>query len=210
MQPSQAQQASMSAFLSTTSSTAKKWKSTDGGKQREITDAIVLCSCRPTISFGCRKPCFRKILEKPEPQYTMPSRKHLSSKLIPKRYEDLFSKIVSLLHRAPQVCLTLDIWTNRQIRSYLGVTAHLIIDFTLIAVMLACHLFQGCHTGEEILVRFAEIERAFEVTGKVDSIITDSASNMLKAFRLLEVSESTDSDDEDELEAVEIDNNLQD
>lgn len=98
-------------------------------------------------------------------------------------------------------------------RSYLGVTAHFIIDFTLMAVMMACRHFRGHHTGEEILVHFADIERAFEVTGKVDSIITDSASNMLKALRLLEISnniESTDSDDEDELEAVEIDNALQD
>ena len=59
-----------------------------------------------------------------------------------------------------------------------------------------------------------EIEQEFEISGKVDNIITDNGSNMLKVFHLLEVendpttrhtsSDSTESDDEEELQPVEI------
>ena len=117
---------------------------------------------------------------------------------------------------APQICLTLDIWTNRQIRSYLGMTARFIIDFKLKSVMSACPHFRGSHKGEDILLHFTEIVQAFDITGKVDNIVTDNGSNMLKAFHLLEISNNTDEsidtddefDDNDDLQPVEIDNNL--
>ena len=94
-------------------------------------------------------------------------------------------------------------------RSYLGVTVHFITEFCLMSAMLACH-FSGSHTGEFILQYYMEIEKEF-ISGKVDNIITDNGSNMLKTFHLLEVenepttsSDSTDSDDEEELQRVEI------
>ena len=56
-----------------------------------------------------------------------------------------------------------------------------------------------------------EIEKEFVISGKVDNIVTNNGSNMLKAFHLLEVeneattsSDSTDSDDEEELQPVKI------
>ena len=88
---------------------------------------------------------------------------------------------------APQVCLTVDIWTNRQMCSYLGVTVHFITEFHLMNAMLACRRFHGSHMGEDILQHFMEIEQEFEISGKVDNIITDNGSNMLKAIRLLDI-----------------------
>ena len=209
-------QADLPTFLGSTSVGVKKWKPIDCGKQKELTDAVVsfVASDLQPLSV-VESPAFRKLLEKAEPRYTMPSRKHLSSKLIPKCFEELYSKIVVWLQRAPRVCLTLDIWTNRQMRSYLGMTAHFIIDFSLKSVMLACRRFQGRHTGEEILLHFSELEQLFQITGRVDNIVTDSGSNMLKAFRLLEISneanddsDTIDIDEEDDLQPVEIDTDL--
>lgn len=141
----------------------------------------------------------------------MPSRKHLSSKLIPQCYEELDSKLLKVLQHAPQVCLTLDIWTNRQMHSYFGMTTHFIVDFNLKSVMLACQRFQGHHTGEEILSHYSELEQLFKIHGKVDNVITDSGSNMLRAFCLLEINNDkidnsdTADVDEDDLEPVEVD-----
>ena len=96
-------------------------------------------------------------------------------------------------------------------RSYLGVTVHFITEFHLMSAMLACRRFSGSHTGEFILQHYMKIEKEFVISGKVDNIITDNGSNMLKPFHLLEVenepttsSDSTDSDDEEELQPVEI------
>ena len=140
---------------------------------------------------------FRSVLEKAEPRYTMASRKHLSSKLLTARYSEVRSSVEHLLHLAPQICLTVDIWSNRQMKSYLGVTGHFIIDFTLHSVMLSCRQFRASHTGEEILGYFLDIKDSFNISGKVKNIITDNASNMKKAFRLLETQVDED-DNEDE------------
>ena len=154
-------------------------------------------------------PAFHRVLEMAEPRYTMPSRKHLSNQLIPKRYTRLFSTTVALLKKAPQVCVTLDMWTNRQMRSYFGMTAHFIVDFKLMSVMLACRRFSGSHTGEEILQHYEDVEHAFAITGKVDNIVTDNGANITRAFRLLEIDYESQPDtfeldtDEEELQPVE-------
>ncbi|XP_011405772.1 PREDICTED: uncharacterized protein LOC105313774 [Amphimedon queenslandica] len=80
-------------------------------------------------------------------------------------------------------------WTNRQMRSYFGMTAHFIVDFQLMSVMLACCRFSSSHTGEEMLEHYEDVKHAFGIKGKVDNIVTDN--------------ELEDTDDEDELQPVE-------
>ena len=108
-------------LLPYTSNSLKKWNSTDSGKQKELTDAIVTFVAQDLQPLAIvESPAFRRVLEMAEPRYTMPSRKHLSNQLIPKRYTRLFSTTVALLKKAPQICVTLDMWTNRQMHSYFG------------------------------------------------------------------------------------------
>ena len=180
------QQVTISTLLNSSSQKVNKWKSNDGSKQKEIINAIASFVALDLQPFSVvESPAFHRALEKAEPHYTMPSRKHLSTKLIPARHSEIFSDIVRLMQLVPQLCATLDIWTNRQIHSYIGMRGHFIVDFKLKSIMLACNRFQGSHTGEEILLHFKRIESDFEINGKVDNIVTDNGSNMLKAFRLL-------------------------
>ena len=65
-----------------------------------------------------------------------------------------------------------------------------------------------------ILLHYAEIEQLFKISGKID-LIADNAANMLKAFRLLEISpdehdaeDPNVAEDVDELQPVEIDGDL--
>lgn len=139
----------------------------------------------------------------------MPSRKHLSNKLLAERHCELHAKIKKLLKTTTHVCTTLDAWSNRQMRPYLGVTSHFIADYTLQSVMLACKRLHGSHTGEYISQQFEEILTSFEVIGKVDIAITDNASNMKRAFTLFnqdhDMEENQDFyDDDDSLEPVEL------
>ena len=61
--------------------------------------------------------------------------------------------------------------------------------------MLSCRRFRGSHTGENILHHFEEIVALFDITGKVVRVITDNASNMKKAFRLLDIDDDVDQPD---------------
>ena len=87
-------------LLPYTSNSLKKWNSTDSGKQKELTDAIVMFVAQDLQPLAIvESPAFRRVLEMAELRYTMPSRKHLSNQLISKRYTRLFSTTVALLKK---------------------------------------------------------------------------------------------------------------
>ena len=81
--------------------------------------------------------------------------------------------------------LTTDLWSNRQMRSYIGITGHYILNWRMNSVMVACHRFQGRHTACNILYEvFQDIVVSYKISNKISSIITDNALNMVKAFSL--------------------------
>ena len=147
-------------------------------------------------------PDFCALLKKAQPGYKIPSRKYFSSKILPATSSKLYSDICIRLNPLPTICLTVDIWTNRTMRAYIGITGHFIEDYQLQGVMLACRRFEGIHTAENVLTNYEDIITQFNLQGKVGYIITDNAANMLKAFVKLpgaELERGDDSEsDEDE------------
>jgi len=68
----------------------------------------------------------------------------------------------------------------------LGITGHYISnDWNLESVMLACNWVTGRHTADNIMMWYEEIISAFGVMEKVKYIVTDSASDVKKAFLTL-------------------------
>lgn len=116
---------------------------------------------------------------------TTPSRKYHSSKLLTEHCTKIYTNICYYINLAPQVCWTLDIWSNRQMRTYLDVTGHFIVNFKLQSVMLSCLHFHGPHNVDIIFCYFEDIVTSFQITGKVYRCITDNASNMKKGFVFL-------------------------
>ena len=86
------------------------------------------------------------------------------------------------------VSITVDIWSDRKMRSFLGVTAHVVVQekeaHLLKFFTLACEQFVGRHLGENIAAAFEKIVQQFEIKNKITYIITDNAANtsMKKAF----------------------------
>lgn len=87
------------------------------------------------------------------------------------------------MKEANSICLTIDLWSNRQMRSYIGITAHFILNWTLKSAALACKRFRGSHTGINIYNQYLDVIDTYEVGEHITHITTDSASNMLKAFQ---------------------------
>ena len=58
------------------------------------------------------------------------------------------------LQKAEVICVTVDLWSSRQMRSYFGMTAHYVADWCLQSLMLACSRFRGSHTGDAISEEF--------------------------------------------------------
>jgi hypothetical protein len=84
-------------------------------------------------------------------------------------------------------------------KSYTGMTAHYITnDWKLMSVLLCCNRFRGRHTGENIYQEYENVVRQFGIDQKVNHVVTDTARNMIKAFKLPGYTEDEDEDDEEE------------
>lgn len=151
-------------------------------------------------------PNFTAILKTGVPSYNIPSRKHLSYTLLPQRKEAIRNTVTTFLDQQPakSICLTTDLWTNNNMESFIGTTAHCTDDsFNLQSVMLACQRITGKHTAENIKDSFDDVVNSFNLAGKILSVVTDSAANMIKAFVTIpgyEQEDSSSSDDEDDTE----------
>ena len=99
---------------------------------------------------------FQHLLYTAEPKFQMPSRKHLSYALLPQRAERVRQMLKQQMSRAPSVYLTVDMWSSREMRSYIGITSHFVADFVLESQMVACKRFRGSHTAENIHEMFEE------------------------------------------------------
>ena len=95
---------------------------------------------------------FKNLIETADPQYQLPSRKHLSSKLLHDKSTEVQNDLKRQLQKAESVCLTIDLWSSRQMRGFLGITGHFILDWTMKSVMICFKRFKGKHTAENFEV----------------------------------------------------------
>ena len=173
--------------------------------QIELTDAVVGFVAGNLLPLSIvESPYFHALMYKADPKYQIPSRKYLSTKLVPQKSAKLKEDLVKAFQKADMVCVTIDIWSSRQMRSYLGITAHYIVDWCLNSAMLSCSRFKGSHTGEAIFEHFQSTIASFKVSNKIAVIITDNASNMIKAFSLPGFPDESDDDDDDTDDSLEI------
>ncbi|KAL3048812.1 hypothetical protein OYC64_008317 [Pagothenia borchgrevinki] len=108
------------------------------------------------------------------------------------------------------VSVTVDIWSDRKMRGFLGVTAHYLEQdeerIELKSNLLACDRFKGSHTAERICEQFEAICDEYSIKNKIDYIISDNAANMRKAFTVCFPTEQEDEDvdEEDDLDDPEL------
>lgn len=116
------------------------------------------------------------------PTYTLPTRKTISSSLIPKLYETTKEKVQQLISKADALCLTTDGWTSINIVSYMGLTAHFIDENTeLKSVLLGCTEFSDRHTSINLTNFLLSEAEKWEISYKVTGIVTDGAPNIVSA-----------------------------
>ncbi|KAJ8315996.1 hypothetical protein KUTeg_006010 [Tegillarca granosa] len=179
-----------------------KYASTDQ-RQIQLTDALIKFIAGDLLPLSIvESEDFRNLMETADPKYQMPSRKYLSSKLLLENSTEVRNNIMHQMKLAENICLTVDIWSSRQMRGYLGITGHFILDWTLRSVMFCCKRFCGKHTAENIRNEYEEIIASFDIAKKIVAIVSDNASNMVKAFSIPgyedeDISQDQDSDESD-------------
>ena len=73
------------------------------------------------------------------------------------------------LSKVVGVCVTIDLWTSRKMRSYLWITGHYVQDYRLVSAMLARKRLKGRHTAANIYSSYAvmHVLQAFNITNKI-------------------------------------------
>ena len=103
---------------------------------------------------------FKKLLEKLDPHYQMPSREILSDKVIPAMYNNVKdTKVLPGLNDAKFVALTSDCWTSKVKSSYISITVHFLktkSDWRLEHFDLESKKLPGSHTAEYLVVAIKE------------------------------------------------------
>lgn len=135
-------------------------------------------------------------------KYTPVSRTSLTEKQIPYLVSKVKDDIIKALEAQASVALTADLWSDRRLRSFLWVTAHIACEdkdsYSLKSFLLDCRRFTGKHCGERIASEFDEIVEEYGISNKISFILTDKASNMKRAFKVrLPDSEQPESDSDD-------------
>ncbi|XP_076052180.1 E3 SUMO-protein ligase ZBED1-like isoform X2 [Oratosquilla oratoria] len=131
---------------------------------------------------------FQEFVKVIDPGYVLPSRSELMRTHFPSLYKKQKQQVREELEGASYVALTSDLWTSRQTKSFLSVTAHFISpEWELKSKLLATKRLMVDHTSENIADALKEICEEWDLLEKVCCIVTDNASNIVKAVEAMNV-----------------------
>lgn len=127
---------------------------------------------------------FRHFAKVALPLWKVPDRKKVVRQLESK-YLALSVDVKSKLKTADSVCLTTDIWKDTSnSRSYLGITAHYIVDDHLESTILSVTYLKDRHTGENLKAHIEETLKQWEIQLiQLTAIVTDGADNICNAAK---------------------------
>lgn len=172
-------QPTMDGFMS-----SAKYKSNHPEQQR-ITQLILKnLIVKGSLPFGIvETDWFREFIDAVNSKYTLPSRSHLTTKLLPELAQATKLKVSAYIEKADSIALTFDIWTDRRMHSFLTITGHSFVNFVSQSFLVA---FCGSHSGQNIAEAVDRCLTKYDVHEKVQYFVTDNASNMRKTFCVLE------------------------
>jgi len=125
---------------------------------------------------------FLEYTKKLQPLYTPPSRKLLTTKLLPDQYNIIVSKLKSMLNNVNDVSITTDMWISDSTKSYITVTFYFIYNDNLYLPVIVNREVCESHTGENIASALLYIFNEWNITDKIVTIVSDSGANIKNAI----------------------------
>ena len=131
-------------------------------------------------------------------KFVVPSRRSICRDVLPKIVDKVESELKEVCQSSRFVALTLDLWTYRRMRCFYAITIHFInqclfkshllafkylsgLSFKL--VLKEMFLFAlGSHTSDKLLKEYEALIAQYDIQDKVVRLVTDNASNNVKAF----------------------------
>lgn len=169
-------------------------------RQKELQNAIVsklILSGNLPVNI-VEQAWFKDFMQTVDPKFVVPGRRTIVG-IIDTHYHSLREALRKKLSCADAVSLTLDMWSDRRMRSFVGATVHFLTEnMHLETFLLDMASFAGSHTAEKIGAYCVSMVEEFGIRDKVNFIVTDNAANMIKAFKSMNELFSTVEDEDDE------------
>lgn len=157
---------------------------TDGGaKAAEITNALLFMVAKDNMPLNTvEKNGFQYFLKVVAPLYKIPARKQFTE-LMDNKYEMLSLLMMNKLSTATTITLTCDVWTEvLNTISFLGVTAHFMLEGELISVSIGVYELEERHTATYLGTVLNTVCKDWNIPlCKVQAVVTDNAANIVKA-----------------------------
>ena len=129
--------------------------------QSIATELIVRCNKPPAL---VEHSGFRNFMAQLAPKWKPTSARHMKTNLLPLLSSSIRTRIELVLADVDHLTITVDVWTNRSGKAFLGITGHFIdLDFAPQAILLDFVGLRGPHTGDNIRNVTEEILDKLEV-----------------------------------------------
>lgn len=157
----------------------------DSAKKKEL-DRLLMIMIAQDLRPLCitESKGFKRFVRGLNPRYELPSRRELTRTLLPSLYDEEVCKVQEEVEKADYIALTTDIWTSRQTKGYITVTAHFISpDFECKSFVLETVRMTKNHTAQNIAEELTHACNKWKIMDKIYCVVTDSAANMCSAVK---------------------------
>ena len=161
----------------------------DSNKKKELDDLVVKMIVEDSQPLSVvEDKGFKRLVNGLNPRYDLPSRREISRTLLPSVYKRKVDRVRQELKKASHISLITDIWTSRQTKAFITVTAHYISpEWILKSAVLDTVRMVKSHTADNIAEEIRHICNKWEISEKIRSIVTDNAANMTAAVKQMNV-----------------------
>lgn len=157
------------------------------GKKKILDQQVIRMIAKEYYSLSIvEDPEFKKFVNMLNPTYVLPSRKTISTSLLPVLYNQIYDQVKDdICNNAQFVSLTTDGWTSLRNESYLAVTVHFIdINCELKTYLLSCEKLPDRHTSENLKTSLQQVVNNWGIQNKVVACTSDNAANISLVVRL--------------------------
>lgn len=125
---------------------------------------------------------FLEYTKKLLPLYKPPSRKTLTTKLIPNEYNKIVATLKSMLENNSELSITTDMWISDSNRAYITVASHFIFNDNLYSPVIATREMREAHTCLNIATLLSNILTEWVFDDKIVTIVSDNGANIKNAI----------------------------
>lgn len=172
-------------------------------KQNRVNYSIaknLIIKCNLPLSL-IENSAFREFIKECYSKWQPISTRRLKANIICSINKRIHEKICETLQKIDSLTLTIDTWSDRRGRGFLGITCHFIDDRMIPQAFLIDFIrLKSPHTSVNIQRSTEYVLDSFNIKEKVYRIITDNASVMIKAYKfgLFVTDDNNDDNEEDD------------